>query len=252
MRDLTISIVSHGHGDLLALLLQDIADHVPDAEVIVTLNIPEPSFELSAWPSVIFRHNRTAKGFGANHNAALRSARTGWLAIVNPDIRLTEFCVPILREAIARSPGTAMLAPKVIGPDGERQDSARVLPTPTRVIRRAFRRLMGQATLADPIERATWFAGMFLFVRKDAFDAVGGFDERFFLYGEDVALSVQLVRQGFRIQAVDEAVVVHDARRATLRSFRHLRWHVASLARLWSSPSFYRHERRFAALEKER
>jgi hypothetical protein len=48
MGDLTISIVSHGHGDLLVFLLQDIADHVPDAEVIVTLNIPEPSLELSA------------------------------------------------------------------------------------------------------------------------------------------------------------------------------------------------------------
>jgi GT2 family glycosyltransferase len=207
---------------------------------------------LSAWPNVTFRHNRTAKGFGANHNAALRSARTDWLAIVNPDIRLTEFCFPVLHEAMACTSGTAMLAPKVIGPDGERQDSARLLPTPARVIRRAIRRLRGQATQADAIERATWFAGMFLVVRRDAFDAVGGFDERFFLYGEDVALSMQLVRQGFRIRTVDEAVVVHDARRATLRSFRHLRWHVASLLRLWSSPSFYGHERRFAALEKER
>jgi GT2 family glycosyltransferase len=124
MGDLTISIVSHGHGDLLVFLLQDIADHVPDAEVIVTLNIPEPSLELSAWPNVTFRHNRTAKGFGANHNAALRSARTDWLAIVNPDIRLTEFCFPVLHEAMACTSGTAMLAPKVIGPPGFRTPSA--------------------------------------------------------------------------------------------------------------------------------
>lgn len=250
MRNLTISIVSHGHGELVQLLLVDIKQYAPAARVIVTFNIPEPDFDVAAWPGVIFRNNPVRMGFGANHNAALRPADTEWLAIVNPDIRLTTSSMAGLANAIGSQPDVAMFAPRVVGPDGKLQDAARALPTPSRVMRRAAARLLGREPEPDPPGAATWFAGMFLVVRRDAFAAVGGFDERFFLYGEDVALSVDLVARGYRIRRIDAAIVIHDARRVTLRSLQHLRWHAGSLLRLWISPAFYRHERRIAALNR--
>lgn len=251
MRTLTISIVSHGHSELLPPLLDDIRQYAPESQIIVTLNIPEPELDPLRWPHIKFRQNVSPKGFGANHNAALKDAKTEWLAIVNPDIRLTATTFPGLLKAMAGARRTAMFAPLVVGPDGQPQDSARPLPTITRIGRRVATRLSGREPPVEPMSQAAWFAGMFLVVRHDAFAAVGGFDERFFMYGEDVALSVQLVRQGYRIQAAKGATVIHDARRATLRSFRHLRWHVGSLLRLWRWPSFYRHESRLAALERQ-
>lgn len=249
--EFTVSIVSHGHGDLLGPLLEDLRRYAPDARVIVTLNIPEQGLAPESWPGVEFVRNCSPKGFGANHNTALRSANTEWLVILNPDIRLSEATFAGIARAVENEPTVDMFAPVIVGPDGEVQDSARPLPTPLRVLRRVLTRLAGRTPAVEPMSRATWFAGMFLLVRREAFSRVGGFDERFFMYGEDVALSVQLVANGRRIRAVQDAIAIHDARRATLRSFRHLRWHLGSLLRLWSWPAFYRHERRYLELEQQ-
>lgn len=248
---LTLSVVSHGHGEMLGDLLGDLRRYAPDATVIVTFNIPEDSFDRTLWPNVIFRDNPAPKGFGANHNAALADAVTPWLVVINPDIRLTEHSLPGIVSAIADRPAVAMWAPRVVGPDGEVQDSARALPSPLRVSSRVLRRI---ANLAPPIgsdDHPTWFAGMFLMIRRTAFEDIGGFDERYFLYGEDVALSIAMVARGNPIGLAQDSLVIHDARRATLKSLRHLRWHCSSLVRLWLSPSFYRHERRFSALERQ-
>lgn len=247
--ELTLSVVSHGHGDLLVDLLEDLRLQAPDIHIVVTFNIPEPGFDRSRWPMVTFRDNAVPKGFGANHNAALANATTHWLVIVNPDIRLTESSFRGFSDAIEACPHVAMWAPLVIGPDGQPQDSARRLPTPFRVFRRALQRLIGGGAVTEPDGRPTWFAGMFLLVRREAFAAVGGFDERYFLYGEDVALSIAMVASGHPIGWTEQSVVVHDARRASLRSWRHFRWHLVSLLRLWLSKDFYLHERRFAVLD---
>jgi N-acetylglucosaminyl-diphospho-decaprenol L-rhamnosyltransferase len=246
----TISVVSHGHGDLLSSLLEDVSRFVPTAETIVTFNIPE-TFDTARWPEVKFLYNDRPRGFGANHNSALANSKHDWLVIVNPDVRLTETTFPAICAAINGGPMIDLFAPQVVGPNGNLEDSARALPTPVRVFRRAAMRLAGRAPQWEPAELTSWFAGMFLVVRRSTFNLVNGFDERFFLYGEDVALAIRLVADKHRLRLVRDAIVIHDARRATLRSFRHLRWHAASLIRLWMSPNFYLHERRYLALENE-
>jgi GT2 family glycosyltransferase len=245
---LTISIVSHRHGSLLPPLLSDLQNFVPRAKVIVTVNVPDAGFDETAWPAVEFRHNPAPKGFGANHNAALRAASTDWLLVLNPDIRIEPGAFDRLQHATASMAPVGLFAPQVVDPDGTPQDSARVLPTPSRVISRAWQRITGREPPVDAAEQASWFAGMFLLMRRSAFREAGGFDERFFMYCEDVALSMQFVERGWGIFRVEEAVVVHDARRATLRSWRHLRWHIASYLRLWLRPAFYGHEKRLVAL----
>lgn len=246
-----ISIVSHGHGSLLSLLLDDLHKFVPTVDVVVTFNIPEV-FEAALWPRVKFIYNTIPRGFGANHNAALSTSGHEWLVIINPDIRLSANTFPEISLAIRDYPAVDLFAPQVIGTNGALEDSARTLPTPFRVLKRASARLLGREPKVDSAELKSWFGGMFLVVRHSAFRLAGGFDEKFFLYGEDVALCIQLVAKNRRIQFVSKAVVVHDARRATLRSLRHLRWHLASLFRLWTTPNFYLHERRYVALENER
>jgi len=86
-----------------------------------------------------------------------------------------------------------------------------------------------------------WLAGMCLIVRSSAFAAVGGFDERFYLYLEDADLCLRLQLAGWRIRQIDGATVIHAAQRASHRSFRHLRWHVASLMKHWLSRAYWRY-----------
>ena len=76
-----------------------------------------------------------------------------------------------------------------------------------------------------------WVAGMFMLFRSQDFARLGGFDEAFFLYYEDVDICVRAWKQGMKIVACPQVSVVHDARRDSHRSARHIRWHLASMVR---------------------
>jgi GT2 family glycosyltransferase len=79
--------------------------------------------------------------------------------------------------------------------------------------------------------------GFFLLLRAEAFQAVRGFDENYFMYCEDVDLSIRLQLAGWRL-AQGDATVTHVNHAASHRNLRHLAWHVSSLLRLWRSPVY--------------
>ena len=73
-----------------------------------------------------------------------------------------------------------------------------------------------------------WVAGMFMLFRKDVYAELAGFDERYFLYYEDVDLCWRLRKRGLDVRLVPTVSATHDARRQSRRSVRHLRWHSAA------------------------
>ena len=81
-----------------------------------------------------------------------------------------------------------------------------------------------------PLE-VDWVAGMFIGFRREAYAGVGGFDERYFLYYEDVDICRKLQRQGFKVVYDPEVAIVHDARRASRKNLRLMRIHAASALR---------------------
>jgi hypothetical protein len=83
-----------------------------------------------------------------------------------------------------------------------------------------------------------WFSASFLLLPAAAYREVGGFDEGFHMYCEDVDLCLRLRLAGYRLECV-EASATHHAQRASLRSWRPLAWHLASLARLWTRRSYW-------------
>lgn len=234
MNDLTVSIVSHGHGDLVTHLLADLAAlPAPRPRVILTLNVPEDTPSDFPDLDVTLVVNPAPKGFGANHNAAFALATSPWFAILNPDLRLPT--PPFAALIAAASPAVGLVVPRIVDADGRDEDAVRANLTPWSLL---VRHVAGRRRVAPRGFR--WFAGMFLLARADAFAAVGGFDERFFLYCEDYDLCARLVLAGWRLLLVRDVAVVHDARRDSHRSRQHLRWHLASLAKVWRSPAFVR------------
>lgn len=236
----TLSIVSHGHGRLIENLLQDLKLQVgiDRWRIIVTINIPEP-IEAVPGLDIAFIENTEPKGFGANHNACASQAEGRLFVIVNPDIRIDDRkCL----EKIATSDwngAAALRAPIVVSPVGEREDSVRKNLSITNLVERSRHKQRGWEV--DPGKADFfWLAGMFLIVRLDQFRAIGGFDDRFRLYCEDYDLSARWRANGGLVEIIDNITVVHDARRDSHRSLRHLRWHVASLARVWCSPVFWK------------
>jgi GT2 family glycosyltransferase len=239
----TISIVSHGHGPLVRNLLRDLVaqDDIDNWHVILTLNIPEDISEsdLAGLRATVVRNSRL-KGFGENHNAAAEMAQGELFVIVNPDIRL--IAPDTLVQLVAEEWGgdrPALRAPIVVAPDGGREDSVRRNLSLFNLLHRARHRVDGWE--ADPTgPEFFWLAGMFLIAPIDTFRALGGFDERFRLYCEDYDLSARWRIGGGRVEIMPNLKVVHDARRDSHRSFRHMKWHVASLLRVWRSAPFWK------------
>ncbi|MFH0933672.1 MAG: glycosyltransferase, partial [Pseudomonadota bacterium] len=131
--ELSISIVSHRQGDLVARLLHDIATHCNGIpfEVILTLNLSEQlPFDPASFPFPVKTvWNESRKGFGQNHNAAFRQAQGRYFCVLNPDVRLQADPFPRLL-AEFRDAGIGVVAPRIVDERGNPEDNARNLPAP--------------------------------------------------------------------------------------------------------------------------
>ena len=249
---ITAAVVSHRQASLVASLVQDLIRlRPPDmGRLLIVANVAEPDLVAlerlaQAAPfAVQFLHNEVPHGFGANHNRAFAHCDTPWFAVLNPDLRLdSDPFAPLLAAARA---GDVLLAPRVLESDGRVADAARRVLTPWQLVRRTLRYRAPAAADFD------WLAGMFLLLRSDAFRAVGGFDERYFMYSEDADLCLRLQLAGGRIRQVGEVQVLHAAQRASRRSWQHFRWHVTSLLRYWTSATYWRYLAARRAIRAER
>ncbi|MFM8575297.1 MAG: glycosyltransferase family 2 protein, partial [Limnohabitans sp.] len=133
-----------------------------------------------------------------------------------------------------------LLCPMQVDAQAQPQDFARCLMTPWGLASRALRRMLGAAPsgVAPSVAEADWVNGACMVWRSQAFAALQGFDERYFMYCEDTDICLRLQLAGWRMQAAD-LTVVHDARRNTARSMRHLAWHLRSMLRLWCSKAYW-------------
>ena len=233
---ISISIVSHNQGNILVKVIEDLVRLCSGTriEVFLTKNIPEPlPFDTAALPfPVMVIENHGPKGFGANHNAAFDCARAEWFCVMNPDIRLLSNPFPALLDEAARR-AAAVVAPAVLNSAMQVDDSIRRFPTPLALAGRLLGRGDGryQFVVNDESFSADWVAGMFMLFRADDYRVVGGFDESFFLYCEDVDICARLWKAGRTVLACPKVQVEHDARRTSRKNVRYMTWHLASMAR---------------------
>jgi hypothetical protein len=231
---ISISIVSHGHGPLAQHLVRDLETFCAGSfEVIVTENIPEnPAVDWSfiSAPVKVLR-NRQPRGFGANHNAAFRHAGGDFYCVLNPDVRLTSDPFPeLVRELSA--PRIGVVAPLITDSTGASQDSARRFPTLASLLRKALQSpLPPDYAIGDEPFSPDWVAGMFMLFRRDVFHEIEGFDERYFLYYEDVDLCARLRLRGYDVRLNPRARAVHDARRDSHRDPVYFARHLRSVLR---------------------
>lgn len=247
--EITLSIVSHGHGLLIERLLDDLSrlGGTAFADIIVTLNLHGEAFEPQAWPAlpITVRRNETPLGFGTNHNRAFAQCQSRWFAVLNPDLRLPEDPFSILSASAAAVPQLGVIAPRIEAPNGALEDSVREHLTPLSLLGRALNRQSGRAdvppnrAVSTPDAGFFWLAGMFMFFPAEAFRTIGGFDERYHLYCEDYDICARLHLGGYAIAVQPAARAVHDAQRDSHRSPRHLLWHMGSLLRTWASGAFW-------------
>lgn len=210
-----------------------------DVEILVTLNVAEnESFLADATVTVSHLiRNLRPRGFGANHNRAFELSRGDFFVVLNPDIRAEQLDLQPLLDALANSQ-VACVGPRIEDTQGQLTDSPRRFPTLWRLARRVLMSQRGPDDAA-PIHAAAvdWVGGMFMVFRRQTYIELGGFDERFFMYMEDVDICRRACDRGWQVVYQPAVRVVHDAQRGNRRNWRHMSWHLRSLARyLW----FYR------------
>jgi len=242
MTDITLSVVSHGQIQLVAALLQDLVTHCRETslDVILTLNVPEElpaSLDRLPYPLQVLR-NTTPLGFGENHNRAFQHTKALFFCVINPDIRIVSDIFAVLTNAL-ESPYVGVVAPLIVNGVGAIEDSARKFPTPLKILCKLFGGCRGQDYQMGsvPLE-PDWVGGMFMVFRRDAYEALGGFDQKFFLYYEDVDLCARIRLKGLRVVMVPGVRATHLARRSSHRSAAYSLMHIRSMLRFFMSMVF--------------
>lgn len=206
-------------------------------QVVLTLNIPEPDLveevNSQAWTFQLkIIQNDAPKGFGANHNTAFQWVGFEYFCVLNPDIDFDSNPFPELVTNSGQSM-TGCAFPIQFNEVGKIQDYARSLPSPSAL----FRRYLGRERKKQVFDKPEWINGAFMLFPTKVFRVIGGFDEQYFMYCEDVDICLRLQLAGFKLVSSGSRVV-HAAQRNTRVNFRHFAWHVASLFRLWSSAAY--------------
>lgn len=245
MTAVAVSIVSHGHGSEVLPLLESLASRCAALvrQVILTLNLPDAplrgAIAARAWPfDIEVLENGRPLGFGANHNRAFAAARQPYFCVLNPDVEILSDPFPALVDA-ARASGGGLAYPRQLSRAGAPQDGSRRVPTPGDLLNRHLLRRDGAAP-----GRPEFVTGACMLFDASTYAALRGFDERYFMYCEDVDLCLRIQAAGGRL-APAGVDIVHEAQRASRRRLRPMMWHVASFLRLWASPAYRAFRERF-------
>jgi len=208
---ISVVTVQYNHASLTRSAVESIqAWHNGGFEIIVVDNCstePGARDATSSLPGCTVIFNAVNAGFGRANNLGALQATGEILFFLNNDTRLTGSVFPELEGYFAAHPRCGVVGPRLVNPDGSPQRSTGKAPT--------FLSLLGMKRGSDPFsgrrssERG-WVSGAALAIRKEAFDAVGGFDERYFMYYEDVDLCARVRRAGYEIHAAPEISIEHS------------------------------------------
>ncbi len=228
-------VVSHGNAAELAESLPALEPQVD--ELLLIANVPG-----SAPAGSGALENDRALGFAANVNLGISRTRGDAVLIANPDAVAEAGAVAALREFMQEHPRCGVAGPRMVYPDGSPQPSRRRFPTVrgTIVRRTPLRRRIGQEhhlhqdeeAPTGPVQ-ADWMLGGFLLLRREMLEELGGLDEGFRLYGEDIDLQYRAKLAGWERWYVPGAVVRHEHKAETDRRFltRRTVWHWKGILR---------------------
>ncbi|MBI3332369.1 glycosyltransferase family 2 protein [Candidatus Peregrinibacteria bacterium] len=199
-------------GCIRALLAQTIADRI---EIIVVDNHSDD--ESIGWIRNQFKGNAKVKivesamnrGYGQGNELGIRGARGKYFLIINPDNQLEPTGLEKMVAKMENDPGIGILAPKLVHPDGTIRPSFRKFPSmPDVFIKRTFLitffpervdRYLEKETDSSVTRDVDWVVGACFLIRKDFFQALGGFDPHFFLFFEDMDLCRRTWTAGKRV-----------------------------------------------------
>ena len=209
-------------------------------------NSPSPQSPESLDSRIEYRHNPYNMGYGAAHNIAIRESfydDIPFHLVINPDIILTQEALDGMLQFMVQHPEVGSLMPKVLYPNGEIQRLCKLLPSPMDVFGRRFlpsswMRRRNQiyemhASGYDRIMNVPYLSGCFMLLRTQAVQQARLFDERFFMYPEDMDLTRRIHRDYLTV-FFPHATIIHNHERASYKSLKMLWIHVVNMCRYFN------------------
>ncbi len=218
---ISIVIVTYQSAAFIVPCLDSIAAHadLPIETIVVDNNSTDGTRDLIApRTDVRLLPLNSNRGFAAGVNAGAALAKAPYLLLFNPDAQLLPGALPTLHAHMERSPLIGACGPRFVFPDGSPQDGAFAYPTllmawleffprPARLMHTRWNgRLHAQTDQPIAIDHPL---GACMLIRRKAWDAVGGLDEGFFMYCEEVDWCMRAKSRGWDIDHVPRARVTH-------------------------------------------
>jgi GT2 family glycosyltransferase len=242
--NLSISIVTYNNKDTIARALTSIENSTIKPYVVVvdngsidgTVEMMEQDF-----PNLTLIKS-TNVGFGAGHNQAITliNGKSKFHLVMNPDIYFPSDTLESLLEYLKPRKDIGLVMPKILYPDNQIQHLCKLLPTPFDLIGRRFLPGILKPLIQNRLDRyemkdrdyntsmeVPHLSGCFMMLRAEVFQQVGGFDERFFMYLEDVDFS-RRIHARYKTLYFPGTFVYHQYHKGSYKGMRHLKYHIAS------------------------
>jgi GT2 family glycosyltransferase len=217
-----VIVINHNTREHLRACLASLTAEA-DTVVVVDNNSTDGSvgMVLTEFPWVTLRASPTNAGYGAAANRALAACEAPYVLLLNSDTRLKPGTLQALSAYLDRHPRAAVVGPRLLNPNGSLQPSCYAFPTPgqvfleestlTRLVQRVpgLRERFVRTGSHEHSRTVAWVLGAALAIRREAFGAIGGFDEAYFLYAEEIDLCYRLQRAGWETHFAPCASVVH-------------------------------------------
>ncbi len=225
--DISVIIVNYNVKEFLSNLLNAIkkAKHDLSLEIFVVDNASSDNsvpYLSKQYPEITFIENSRNIGFAKANNQAIRKANGTYTLLINPDTLISEDTLTTLKEYMDGHPPTGACGCKILNPDGSfAPESRRSIPTPLS----ALWKVLGLTTLfprnktfaeyylswmdEDKPSQVPVLSGAFMFFRTQILRELDGFDEQFFMYGEDIDLCYRTSKAGHQIDYVPSTSIIH-------------------------------------------
>lgn len=189
--------------------------------------------------NVTYIHSKKNIGYGKGHNLVLKSVlnTSRYHLVINPDITFSSDILSKLISYMNNQPEVGLLMPKILSQDGDIQYLSKLIPTPLNlIIRMALPRWVFKSkreryqlefTDYNSVIEAPFLSGCFMFLRTRALKEVGNFDDRFFMYTEDLDLS-RRIHEKYKTVYYPEVEIIHEHAKESFNSIKYLFIHTIS------------------------
>lgn len=237
MKPVSVVITSYNTRADLRRCLTSVLQEAPALVVVADNGSGDGSVEMVAaeFPGVVLDLDRSNPGYGGAANRGLRRSTTDYVLILNSDTVVQPGTLRAIADYLDRHPRVGILGPRLLNPDGSLQRSCWPFPSPLHPMHR-HRRVASVIRLLpvvrdralvtwqhDTSRQVPWVTGAALAIRRSAFEEIGGFDEAYFMFSEEIDLCYRLNQCGWETHFSPAAEVTHVGGTST-RQHRPAMW----------------------------